>query len=227
MSEWLDDRVSDWLNETERDQQWMVLRRGVCCHFLTQGCETCQHQKPKHVYSVSQRFCKDRTLLTVFYTSTRPSLGLEMYDCSLPCDKSQVCSCGLSHTVLSHSVTTHLLLWPVAKNDMFQTERYITGWHESEWFKGLRRVFMYLSCLIKSTISILGNIFLSEIWPWRGEVYNVWTGWPFGCIKCLTRRQTSLHCLWSCLVVTLQHETLEWIVWCNRVQVVENIYITK
>lgn len=91
----------------------MVIQQSVCCHFLTHGCETCQHQKPEHVCSASKRFCKVQMLLSLFYTSIWPSAGTEKCGCSFICDQSQVCTCSPSHTVLSQSVTTHLLLWPV------------------------------------------------------------------------------------------------------------------
>lgn len=125
------------------------------------------------------------------------------------------------------SVTTHLLLWPVEKKE---TDKYITGWHESEWFKGHRRVFMCLLCLIKPTISVSiyggKNIFLSESWPvgekWNDDRLTLWL-----CKPSALKANIPLLSLIFFVVVALQQETLKWLVWCNRVQVLENIYITK
>lgn len=113
--------------------------------FLTHGCKTCQHQKPEHVCSASKCFCKVQMLLSLFYTSIWPSAGAEKRGCSFICDKSQVCTCSLSHTVLSQSVTTHLLLWPVENG----SESRMT-----------RRCRVYLDDMSHSDSKVLERLFI-------------------------------------------------------------------
>lgn len=148
----------------------MVIQSWVRCHFLTHGCKTCQHQKPEHVCSASKRFCKAQMLLSFFYTSTWPSAGTEKCGCSFTCDKSQVCTCCLSHTVLSQLVTTHLLLWPVENSSETGMPR---RWHESQWFKDLWVTYFgpnsHTTCILREEKHIFGRT-----WKKRSVIMICW-----------------------------------------------------
>ena len=124
--EWLTDRARERSRQKEINNEWLYSAVGACCHFLTQGCETCQHQKSKHVCSASQGFCKGAraSLLLLYLDSTfsRP----EKCDCSFPFDKSQVCSCGLSHTLFI-KVGYHTR--PALTSREERHVAYITGGH--------------------------------------------------------------------------------------------------
>lgn len=106
-----------------------------------------------------ERFFKVQMILFCFYTSTRPSSAALKFGYSGPCDKIQVCTCGLSHTVLSESVTTHLQLWPVEKGSEWGMTRRLTSISLDDMShsdsKDLERYFWIY--LLTSTTSILGN----------------------------------------------------------------------
>lgn len=93
--------------------------------------------------------------------------------------------------------------------------------------KGLER---YLSCLINSTTSISGASYGNygkEIWPEGEKLPFILTSFTKFSKMVF---QSFYVCIYKKFIVVgiFQYETLKkWIVWCNRVQVLENIYITQ
>lgn len=77
---------------------------------------------------------------------------------------------------------------------------------ESQWFKGLRRVFMYLSCLntvLSPHIYFGGSIyggkktyFCQKFGLKQRRVMMALMIWPYGSVNHLIWRQTSQFCLW-------------------------------
>lgn len=124
-NEWLTGWMTEcnWLidQESERDRKRSIMKKNViidlflysaarmCCHFLTKGCETCQHEKPKHVCSVSELFHKEpMTPFCLLYPGSTFSYFWKSVAVFSPCDRKQACTCGQSHMVLSEVTTHHL-----------------------------------------------------------------------------------------------------------------------
>lgn len=106
--------------------------------------------------------CNDPMLLVFFYTRTWPSTDVEKYDCSFHCDKSQVCTCGLSHTVLSQLVKKKKNSPCFGRLNVVKNEGCHTGWQFYLWMtwvrvKKLRKVFIHLFLLIVHTTHILDD----------------------------------------------------------------------
>lgn len=105
-SDWLDDGESDWLieQESDRDRRRSIMNgytaQSVCAVIFSPRAVKLVNTRSLSMSVVCHKLsAKERGLLSFFYTSTRPSVGPEKCGGSFPFDKSQVCSCGLSHTL--------------------------------------------------------------------------------------------------------------------------------
>lgn len=153
----------------------MVVQRSVCCYFLTQGCETCQHQKPEHVCSTSESFYKEWMLHSFFYISTQPLLVWKSVAVFLLLwQKSSVHLWFVSHSVISQFPHTSCFdQWkngPQWRMTHRLTSLSLDDW-KSQWLIG---VLIYLSCWINSTASLLGIFFLENVAGWPNFCLTLW-----------------------------------------------------
>ncbi len=215
----------------------MVIQRSVCCHILTHGCETCQHQQPEHVCSVSECFNKEQTLPS-FYNSTRPLLVRESVAVLSPVTKAKYAPV-VCLTLRYHS-SYHT---PPA---LTNRKEWHVGW--MTWLTVIQRTqkSIYIFIMFDKVHHICfgqlfmeKKIFLSGIWS---EIEKCSDDWLTLRLRKPSGMKTAYRFLplfspkakWSFSVFYvytersfLLFETIKRVVWCNRVQVPVNSYITK